>query len=197
MTIRQILALCTLAALFVVAACDASDTSNGPVDPRTSTPGASAARTEAAPTGAATAIELTASRLDALERGFRKEVEAVRAAQDRARSATTPRARGEAIQAGFEDATMALGARAAGMPIEEYRHVREVVNETLRTLDYQGKVDGPLTIDLSRVDEATRARLSRDPLADLSPASAAALRTRIDRLVPIWLEYVRLTAVAG
>jgi hypothetical protein len=40
-------------------------------------------------------------------------------------------------------------------------------------------------------------RLATDPLADLSPESAAALRARMDRLVPLWIEYVTLTAVGG
>lgn len=143
------------------------------------------------------AIELTDARLQALERGLKKEAEAVRAAQERARTATTPAARGEAIQASFEDATMRQGAGAAGIAVDEYRQVRTLVIDTLRTLDYQGKIDGPLSVDLSRVDAATRERLSRDPLAALSPAAADALRKRMDSLVPVWLDYVRLTAVAG
>lgn len=35
------------------------------------------------------------------------------------------------------------------------------------------------------------------PFAELAPASAAALRARLDRLVPIWIQYTELTAVNG
>jgi hypothetical protein len=45
-------------------------------------------------------------------------------------------------------------------------------------------------------DAATR-RLARDTFDDLSSESAAALRARMDRLVPVWIEYISLTAVAG
>ena len=142
-------------------------------------------------------IDLTADRLDALARGLTKEIEAVRSAQQKSASATTPEERGEAIQASFELATVPQGAEAAGLPVEQYRELRETVISIFRTLDFQGKIDGPLSMDLSRADAATKERLSRDPLADLSPGSAAALRSQMDRLVPIWIEYVSLTAVAG
>ncbi len=146
---------------------------------------------------AAVSVDLTDARLEALERGLRAEAGAVRDAQARALNATTPQERGEALQAAFEDATLRQGAEAAGMPQDAYRQLRTAVTDTLRTLDYQGKIEGPLSVDLSRVDAATRDRLSRDPLAALSPAAADALRRRMGSLVPVWLEYVRLTAVAG
>lgn len=65
------------------------------------------------------------------------------------------------------------------------------------TLDCQGKIDGPLSIDLERADEATQARVSGDAFAPLSAASASALRARMNLLVPIWSEYQTLVAVAG
>jgi hypothetical protein len=146
---------------------------------------------------AANSVDLTAEGLEALARGLTKEVEAVRAAQQKSASATTPEERGEAIQASFESATIPQGAEAAGLPVDQYRALRETVVGIFRTLDFQGKIDGPLSIDLSRADAATKERISRDPFADLSPGSAAALRSQMDRLVPIWVEYVSLTAVAG
>ena len=141
--------------------------------------------------------ELTEDNLDAYERGLRREIEAVRTAQQRSGTATTPEERGAAIQASFDVATIPQGAEAAGLPVEEYREIRETVNEIFRTLDFQGKIDGPLSMDLSRADEATKQRLARDPFGDLSSSSAAALRARMDRLVPVWIDYVTLTAVAG
>jgi hypothetical protein len=159
---------------------------------------ASAAGGQAAAADSAThSLELTTERLDAFARGLRKEIEAVRASRERTSSAMTPEARGAAMQASFENATIPQGAEAAGLPVEQYREIRQTVHGILRTLDFQGKIDGPLSMDLSRADAATKERLSRDPLADLPPGSAAALRSQMDRLVPIWIEYVGLTAVAG
>src|SRR5688500_18207436 len=59
-------------------------------------------------------VALTAAGLDALERGLRAEIAAVREAQQKSSAAKTPQERGEAIQATFEDATIPLGAAAAG-----------------------------------------------------------------------------------
>jgi hypothetical protein len=75
--------------------------------------------------------------------------------------------------------------------------VREGVNRVFTTLDFQGKIEGPLSIDLERADPATKARVSGDAFADLSPEAAAALRARMGRLVPVWSEYKTLVAVAG
>ena len=142
-------------------------------------------------------VPITEDALAAYERGMKKEIEAVRAAQQRSSSARTAQERGEAIQAAFETATIPLGAQAAKLPEQQYRQLREAVGDIFRTLDIQGKIDGPISMDLSRVDAATKERLSRDPFSDLSPESAAVLRKHMDRLVPIWIEYMKLTAVAG
>lgn len=158
------------------------------------------AQREAGPTAAQpdrARVELTAENLTGLRRGLQRELEAVRAAQQRTTSAKTAQERGEAIQASFEQATIPLGAEAAGLPVDEYRAVRDTVDEIFRTLDIQGKIDGPMSMDMSRVDEATRQRLNRDPFLGLSDVSAAALRAQMDALVPAWAEYVRQTAVAG
>jgi hypothetical protein len=151
----------------------------------------------AQPRAAEPPVAITAETLAAYERGLKKEVEAVRAAQQRSSTAKTPAERGEAIQAAFETATIPLGAEAAKLPEQQYRAVREQVNDIFRTLDIQGKIDGPISMDLSRVDAATKERLSRDPLGALTPESAAVLRQQMDRLVPVWIEYTKLTAVAG
>ena len=142
-------------------------------------------------------LPITAEALAAYERGLKKEIEAVRTAQQRSSSAKTAQERGEAIQAAFETATVPLGAQAAQLPEPQYRQLREKVNDIFRTLDIQGKIDGPISMDLSRVDAATKERLSRDPFGDLSAESAAELRKHMDRLVPVWIEYINLTAVAG
>ena len=139
----------------------------------------------------------TEADLDKFELGLRKEIDAVKAAQEKAASAPTAQERGEAIQAQWETATIPLGAEASGLSEPRYRDVRDGVNRVFTTLDFQGKIDGPLSIDLERADPDTKARVSGDAFADLPPEAAMALRARMDRLVPLWSEYKRLVAVAG
>lgn len=135
--------------------------------------------------------------LDKFERGLRQEVNAVKAAQAGAASATTAAARGEAIQAQWESATIPPGAKTSGLTEARYREIREVVDRVFTTLDFQGKINGPLSIDLERADADTKARVSGDAFAGLPAETAAALRVRMDRLVPLWSEYKTLVAVAG
>jgi hypothetical protein len=121
----------------------------------------------------------------------------VQAAQKEAASATDAEQRGKAILAQNEDVTAPAGAKAAGMSEARYGEVRAAVNEVFTTLDFQGKIDGPLSIDLDRASAAMKARVSGDAFADLPAQSAAALRARMDRLVPLWIEYEKMVAVAG
>lgn len=142
-------------------------------------------------------VAFTEADLDKFERGLSKEIDAVRAAQQKAASASTAQERGEAIQAQWETATIPLGAEASGLSEPRYRELRDGVNRVFTTLDFQGKIDGPLSIDLERADPETKARVSGDAFADLPPEAATALRARMDRLVPLWSEYKKLVAVAG
>lgn len=142
-------------------------------------------------------VGFTEADLDKFERGLRKEIDAVKAAQQKAASAPTAQERGKAIQAQWETATIPLGAEASGLSEPQYREVRDGVNRVFTTLDFQGKIDGPLSIDLERADPETKARVSGDAFAGLAPEAAMALRTRMDRLVPLWSEYKKLVAVAG
>jgi hypothetical protein len=142
-------------------------------------------------------VAFTEADLDQFERGLRKEIDAVKAAQEKAASAPTPQERGQAAQAQWETATIPLGAEASGLSEPRYRQVRDGVDRVFTTLDFQGKIDGPLSLDLERADPATKARVSGDAFADLPPESANALRARMDRLVPVWSDYKKLVAVAG
>jgi hypothetical protein len=193
MTNGRYAAVTIVAAILALAGAGCADTNDSRAEPASSVDERGAGETASS----TRTVELTSDTLNAYERGMKREIEAVRTAQQRSGAATTAQERGEAIQASFEDATMPQGAAAAGLSVEEYRGLRETVNELFRTLDFQGKIDGPLSMDLSRADAATRDRLARDPFADLSSGSAAALRAQMDRLVPVWIEYVTLTAVAG
>src|SRR6187399_253020 len=76
----------------------------------------------------------TETDLDKLERGLRREIEAVKAAQVKASSATTPQARGEAMQAQWDTATIPQGAEAAGLSADRYREIREAVDSVFTTL---------------------------------------------------------------
>lgn len=192
MTPRRSPAVTITAVILLIAGAGCADTNDKGTEPA----GSVDERATATPSSTR-ALELTSDTLNAYERGLKKEIEAVRTAQQRSGTATTAQERGKAIQAAFEEATIPQGAAAAGLSVEDYRELRETVNGLFRTLDFQGKIDGPLSMDLSRADAATKERLARDPFADLSSESAAALRAQMDRLVPLWIEYVTLTAVAG
>ena len=152
------------------------------------------ASSEASSTGP---VAFTEADLDAYERGLAREIELVRAAQERQSTAKTPEERGEAMQAQWKEQTIPEGARSAGMAEDRYTRVRETVNDVLQILDFQGEIDGPMQIDTARASPDMKQRLATDPLAELSPESAAALRARMDRLVPVWIQYVTLTAVGG
>jgi hypothetical protein len=142
-------------------------------------------------------VDFTAADLDLYEKGIAKEIAIVKAAQERASNAPTPGERAAAAQASWEEQSIPAAAQAAGISEERYRVTRNAVHEVFETLDFQEKLDGPLTMDLSRASEETKARLAKDPVTALTPGAAAALRARMDRLVPVWIEYVNLTAVAG
>ena len=184
-----------IALLMLTAACG-SDSKTTDQTAAESSPSNSSAGTPAGG-GASAATELTAADLDAYARGLARETELVRAAQDRGRTATTPQARGEAQQAQWEDQTIPEGAKAAGLSTERYRAVRTTVHDTFRWLDFQGKIDGPMQLDTAHATPEMKQQFTRDPFAALSPPSRAALQAMMDRLVPPWIEYVKLTAVAG
>jgi hypothetical protein len=142
-------------------------------------------------------VTITAADLDAFEKGIARETELVREASDKARNAKTAQERGEAIQAGFETNTMVAAAPATGLSVERYKAVRETLGTLLTTLDFQGKIDGPQSLDTTRADAAMKARLASDPYAAIDPAGAAELKARLSRIVPLWVSYVNLTAVGG
>jgi hypothetical protein len=193
---RFIRVVLTALATVIAAACG-SDGNTGD-QPAAGTPPSSASGTEPAAAGESEpAAELTPADLEAYAKGLARETELVRAAQERGRTAATPEARGEAQQAQWADQTIPEGAKAAGLPVERYRAVRTTVHDTFRWLDYQGKIDGPMQLDTLAAPPDMKARLKRDPFEALTPESRAALQAMMDRLVPPWIEYVKMTAVAG
>ena len=151
--------------------------------------------TEAAAPGGV--LTVTAADLDGFEKGLARELELVRAANARSMKATTPAEGAAAREAMLPEKTIAEAAPVTGLSPERYRVVREKLHGILRTLDFQGKIDGPMSMDTTRASPEMRQMLASDAYAALDPAGAAALKARIDRIVPVWAEYVNLTAVAG
>ena len=147
--------------------------------------------------GSAAAFALTDPDLDAYQKGLTKEIALVRAAQERGRNAKTSEDRAKAAEDEWEAQTIPGGAEASGLPLDRYRDVRKTVNKVFETLDFQGKIDGPLDIDVEHASADMKARLSGDPFSELAPASAAALRAKMSKLIPVWVEYMKLTAVNG
>jgi hypothetical protein len=135
--------------------------------------------------------------LDAYEKGMRKEIELVQAAKARGDSAKTPEERGAASQAAFESSTAPAAAAAVGAPVDRYQATRRTVNRVFETLDFQGKIPGPMELDTARASPEMKQRLSGDPFSELAPASATALRARLDALSKVWIEYMNLVAVNG
>jgi hypothetical protein len=161
-----------------------------------SPPSSAAAGSDAA-SSSNTPAELSSADLDAYARGIAKEIELVRAAQTKASSAATPQERGAAMQEQWEDQTIPEGARSAGLAPDRYRHVRQTVHHVFQTLDFQGKIDGPMQMDTAHATPEMKQQLASDPMNALSPASRTALRAKMDQLVPTWVQYVKLTALAG
>ena len=180
--------------LTLLVACGGSDDSEA-MD--TGTTGATSSESVSDASAPAGPIALTAADLDGFEKGIARETELVREAQQKSSAATTPAERGTAFQQTFETYTIPAAAPVTGLSAERYQLVRETIGTILTTLDFQGKIDGPQSLDTSRADAAMKARLSSDPYASLDPASAEALKARIGRIAPMWIQYIGLTAVAG
>src|SRR5688500_7266555 len=100
----------TITAAILLLACAGCTNTD---EPRTE-PDAAAERIAPGPSSTLPA-ELTSDNLDAYERGMKKEIEAVRAAQQLSGTAKTAQERGQAMQASFAHATIPQGAAAAGL----------------------------------------------------------------------------------
>lgn len=85
---------------------------------------------------------------------------------------------------------------AAGMSIDEYRMVNGMVQPVFTTLNFQGEIGPPRSINLEMAPD-WKEKLAGDPFDTLPPESAAALRRNMDTLVPVWSDVVGLTAQHG
>jgi hypothetical protein len=186
--------LCLLTTLVTAMACSGGRSDAAPSgDSARSVPSA----TSSPAANAETPFAFTDADLDAYEKGMRKEIELVKAAKARGDSAKTPEERGAASQAAFETTTAPAAAQAVGAPLDRYQATRRTVNRVFETLDFQGKIPGPMEIDTAHASPDMKKRLSGDPLQALPAASAAALRARLDALSRVWIEYTKLVAVNG
>ena len=143
------------------------------------------------------AFAFTDADLDAYIRGMRHEVELVKAAKERGAAAKTPEERGAAAQAEFDVATIPAAAEAIGVPVDRYQSTRRTIHRVFETLDFQGKLAGPMELDTARASPEMKARLSSDPFTELPPASATSLRARMEEASAVWIEYMNLVAVNG
>ena len=175
----------SLACLAACSTKEVSDSSSPPAQQATS-----ASATE-------TPVTLTAADIDGFEKGLKREIELVKDGHDRASKAITAVERGNAIQSTFEENTMKEAVPASGLSFERYHLIRGVLGKLLTTLDFQGKIDGPQSVDTALADSAMKARLSSDPYVVLDPAGANLLKSRLSEIVPIWVEYVKQTVVSG
>ena len=55
-------------------------------------------------------------------------------------------------------------AEAAGMSVLEYRELHDAVERVLTTLNLQGKIGPPRSVDLEKASDEFRARYESDPL---------------------------------
>ena len=74
-------------------------------------------------------------------------------------SSSTP-IRYDSIESPIGTLTFAVGP--AGLSEARYRQVRKSVNKVLQTLDFQGTIDGPLSIDLERASVGDRPIFTSD-----------------------------------
>jgi len=189
--VRGASSLACLAAL-LLAAC-------GPGGERTTSARADQPFPTAAPGGhpSDASFAFTASDLDALEKGLAKETELVLDAREREKSARVPDERAAAVRDQWKTSTAPKAAAAIGADPARYLATRRAVDRVLETLDLQGKIRGRGKANPEPAAAEPKARLESDPFSDLPPASAEALKSHLDRIVPLWIRYTTLTAANG
>ena len=179
--------LTTVLATALASGCSGDPDEAGEAN-RGSGPGASTATAPAR--SDARARMLTDANLEAYARALQKQAEIIR----RPGRGTHY---GVRISAYGEDDESREVLEAAGMTASEYNAVDQLVEPVFTTLNFQGEIGPPRSINLDEASPEWRERLERDPFDDLAPESAAALRRHMDTLVPLWSDVVGLTAQHG
>ena len=183
-----------VAVLVITAACSSNETSEA--SNTSSAAVAETSNTVSSPENTGP-VTLTAADIDAFEKGIARETQLVREAQQRASSAATPQERGEASQAAFETTTIPAAAPVTGLSAERYKLVRETIATIMTTLDFKGEIDGPQSIDTARAGAEMKARVAGDAYAPIDAQGAALLKSRLNTIAPLWIEYINLTVVGG
>ena len=142
-------------------------------------------------------VSLTAQDLDGFEKGLTEEIRLVKEGKLRAERASNPTDRGNAIQSTFEENTTKGAIPVSGLSFERYHQVRDVMGRLLTTLDFQDKIAGPQSVDTLLADSAMKARLHSDAYKELDAASAQLVKSRLDRIAQLWIEYTKLTIAGG
>ncbi|MFC3715422.1 hypothetical protein ACFONC_04580 [Luteimonas soli] len=192
MTTRRMAAIAGVAALLAITIALAR-CSNGPAPdgksepPVAANPDAAEGATASDATSTDEAFELTPALLEAYAKGLRKEAEIIRRPGRGTHYGVTISKYGDEAQE---------VVAAAGLSIDDYRAIQDVVDPVFTTLNFQGKIGPPRSIDVERAPE-WKQRLAGDPFDELSPASAKVLREHMDILVPPWSEIIALTAQHG
>lgn len=172
-------ALAALLGLFTATACSGPAPDAGKPESAAPAPGATQSQ----------AITLTDANLAAYARALAKQAEIIRRPGRGSHY-------GVRISAYDSDGESGEVLEAADMTVEEYQAVDALVIPVLTTLNFQGHIGPPRTIDVEAAPE-WKQRLDGDAFADLSPESAAALRRNLDTVAKPWGEIVGLTAQHG
>jgi len=171
---------------FVMSSCTAGN------EPETPAPTGDTPPTAAAATGSESetqAVTLTDANLQAYARALRAQAEVIRRPGRGTHYGVTMSRHGLNGEAGEV-------LEAAGMTIDEYRQVHDLVDPVFTTLNFQGEIGPPRSINLEMAPE-WKEKLEGDPFATLTPESAAALRKNLDDVAEAWGEVVGLTAQHG
>jgi len=181
-------AVALLAITVALARCTTDPAPHGePASTGTGGSRADGGTTATGPADAKAAFELTPALLQGYAKGLRKEAEIIRRPGRGTHYGVT-------ISKYGEEGREAVAA--SGLSLDDYRAIRDLVNPVFTTLNFQGKIGPPRSMDLERAPE-WKQRLAGDPFDELSPSSAQALRDHMDILVPPWSEIIALTAQHG
>jgi hypothetical protein len=149
---------------------------------------------------------LTASDLDAYEKGMSRENELLRVSLQKLKAARSAGDTVGAMAQAQPQQTEPEGARAAGVPVDRYREIKAAVGDVLGRAEAAQMMQSQMG-DTSGMDAATKAQMranmaqagaQADPYGGLPSDVASAFRSRQARLETLRAENVKaLFAMAG
>src|SRR5690606_26499373 len=144
---------------------------------------------------------LTAADIDAYEQGLRREIEVLRAAQERLRQSGDDEEQLEILGEIQPRELRREGATAAGTSEDRYARIASTINDVLgkREMAAASQQMAPSAADLENMPAELRARVEEnlrqaqtawgDPYAELPADTAAALQRRSDELARLRAEH--------